>query len=335
MTRLACLAALAIAVSACSGGGGSGDVRAGGEIGAGGGTAGGGASGGSGAGNGNGNGVDGGNGGGSDAGVISLGGDGPTAGGSSDGSTAGPAPTAGAANERLTQAEISRRIFDPAVTEFAVRVFREEGANPYTGPLGLTSNDTWDITAESFGELFGAHGERTIAVPRTLAQMPVFEDQGIQNWTIGNLVDLGRSLAPPLSSGSEVGISVIFVNGLYEGNVGILGIHPTNSPFSFVFKDVVESVGSDSTTRRYVEQTTIVHEIGHTIGFVDNGVPMVNAHEDTEHPHHTLDRDGVMYWAVESRNGALAFLTDAIAGSRLSLFGPASLLDAQNYMPSD
>ena len=32
---------------------------------------------------------------------------------------------------------------------------------------------------------------------------------------------------------------------------------------------------------------------------------------------------------------SLAFLTGAVTGARLSLFGPASLLDAQNFMPTD
>jgi len=238
-----------------------------------------------------------------------------------------------AVDPSLTQKLIARRVFDPALTGFAIQVFYEAGAEPYTGAIGLTSNDTWDIARTSYGELFAAHTGRVVSTPRQLAQMNAIPDQGIQNWSVAQLVELGDSLAPPLVENGVAQVIVIFLNGLYDGSESVLGVHPRNSPFSFVFKEVVKSVGGDGTTQRYVEQATVVHEIGHTIGFVDNGVPMVNAHEDTEHPHHTLDQDGVMYWAVESGNGILGFLTDVIVGGRLNLFGSASLLDAQNYMP--
>lgn len=247
-------------------------------------------------------------------------------------------PGTGAASgtgRTLSQAEIARQVFSPAVTGFSVHAFHEAGAEPYVGRLGLTANDTWDITTESYRDLFAAHAGRTLSVPSTLEQMQGFPDRGIRSWNIEELTALGDALAPPLVAGDEVHVTILFVNGLFDSNEAILGIHPANRHYAFVFKDVVESVGGDATTQRYVEQATIVHEIGHAIGLVANGVPMVNAHEDTDHPHHTTNRDGVMYWAVESRNGALAFLTDVITGARLSLFGTESLLDAQNFMPGD
>ena len=39
------------------------------------------------------------------------------------------------------------------------------------------------------------------------------------------------------------------------------------------------------------------HELGHVIGLVDMGLPMVEDHEDPEHAHHDHNEECVMYWA--------------------------------------
>lgn len=248
-----------------------------------------------------------------------------------------PTDPAAASPSPLTQSAIARRVFDTGVRDLVLHTFHEAGAEPYTGRLGFSFDDTWDISEQSLSALFDSHPERDVSVPRTLQAMTALPDQGVQDWSLEELVALGNALRPPLASadGDVVNVSIVFLNGLYRGNAGVLGIHPGNHPFAFVFKDVVRSVGGDAMTQRYVEQATVVHELGHTIGFVDNGVPMVNDHQDAEHPHHTTDEDGVMYWQVESPDGSLALATSLITGARLQLFGPATLLDAHNFQPND
>jgi len=41
------------------------------------------------------------------------------------------------------------------------------------------------------------------------------------------------------------------------------------------------------------------HEIGHLLGLVDSGLPMVSAHRDTDHGNHDMDPNCVMYWTTE------------------------------------
>lgn len=231
------------------------------------------------------------------------------------------------------QAEIARSLFSPSITQFTIRAFYEAGATPYTGAIGLSGNDTWDISKTSYESLFQAHSGRTVTTPAVLADMTGIPDQGVSNWTPNQLVALGESLAPALISNNTATVSIIFLNGQFNGSSSTLGVHIGGTRFAFVFKDIVVSVGGGDTSQKYIEQATVVHEIGHTIGFVNNGVPMVAGHEDSAHPHHTTNEDGVMYWAVESTNGVLTFLTDIITGGQLNLFGPETLQDGQSYQP--
>lgn len=76
---------------------------------------------------------------------------------------------------------------------------------------------------------------------------------------------------------------------MYNNNSNTLGLHLTGYPFAFVFKDIILKTGGDSTSQKYVEQATIVHEIGHTIDLVNSGIPMHNDHEDLNYPHHTTN----------------------------------------------
>jgi hypothetical protein len=51
------------------------------------------------------------------------------------------------------------------------------------------------------------------------------------------------------------------------------------------------------------EFAILSHEIGHVLGLVDNGLPMVDDHRDpeTEHGAHDFDQNCVMYWAYEGQ----------------------------------
>ncbi len=49
-----------------------------------------------------------------------------------------------------------------------------------------------------------------------------------------------------------------------------------------------------------VEEAVLVHEVGHILGLVNNGIRMVEPHEDGEHPKHSSNPESVMYWKVET-----------------------------------
>lgn len=230
------------------------------------------------------------------------------------------------------QSAFVRSVFRDTVTHFEIDVAYEPGAAPYVGALGLTANQTWDITKTSYAALFSTHASRTLSIPSTLGQMTALPALNHAQWSGEDLIALGTRLTNA-STNTEIHVAVIFVNGLYENNANTLGIHFTGHPFVFIFKDVVTSTGGDSVSQRYVEQGTVVHEVGHAVGLVNLGLPMVNAHEDTAHPAHTTDTDCVMYWMVESKANVLNSLLGAITSNKLNLFGSKALADARAYHP--
>jgi hypothetical protein len=231
------------------------------------------------------------------------------------------------------QKKISQVIFADSVNEFEVLVFYEPGAEPYTGNIGITVNDTWDVMKESVDALFSNHPLRIMTIPDELAEMMALPEQSKTQWTFDQIKALGDSIAPALKVGDKINMSLIFLNGTYEGRDSVLGIHLGGTHYAFVFKDVVTGVGGGGANQRYVEQATAVHELGHALGLVNNGLPMAEAHEDLEHPAHTTNDDGVMFWAVESADTISGALGGIIGSSQLNLFGPESLADARAYHP--
>ena len=233
--------------------------------------------------------------------------------------------------EQANQVDV---IFSDSVTAFNINVVYETGAVPRTGNISLTSTDIWEITETSYESIFQDHVDRNVNVPKTLGEMTEIPDQNKSSWSSEELIALGQQEASLLASENEVNITVIFLRGLYDNRGSVLGVHFSGYPFAFVFKDVVEGVGGSEKTQQYVEQSTVIHEIGHAIGLVNIGLPMVVDHEDGEHPGHTSNEDGVMYWAVESSDDILSVLTDIILGDQLDLFEVESKADARSYHPN-
>ncbi len=231
------------------------------------------------------------------------------------------------------QRTIAKNIFSDSKTDFKINVFYEASAAPYVGTIGVTANQTWDITKSSYAALFQNHPARTITVPSTLGQMTSISDHSKSSWTSAELIQLASSSAVAFNIGSQVNMNVFFVRGTYQGSTSTLGVQFSGSPYAFVFKDVVVSTGGDSISQRYVEQTTVVHEVGHAVGLVNNGLPMSAPHEDLNHPHHTTNSNCAMYWAVESNSSILSSIANLIIGNQLNLFGAESLQDGRTYHP--
>ncbi len=241
----------------------------------------------------------------------------------------------GPKQEELLEAQYdnAKKAFSDSVTSFNVEVYYEPSTAPYVGNLGNTANKAWDITHQSFTELFDNHPGRTISVPTALSAMTVLPAQQRQVWNRSDLTSLGDQLAKQMAQDDRVTLTVFFLKGTFEGNANILGTQITGYPYAFIFKDVVTAVGGDSTTQKYVEQAIVIHELGHAVGLVNHGIPMVNKHEDTTHRQHHDGSNCVMAYNVENKGTVLNAISGMISGNQMGLFGTSSLSDARSFHP--
>lgn len=96
-------------------------------------------------------------------------------------------------------------------------------------------------------------------------------------------------------------------------NAKILGFaHRASSLVIFqgTIEDVSGGVGQPSSAT--VESAVIAHELGHVLGLVNIGTPMVSDHADPEHPDHDVNEDCIMYFANNSSDLVGNILTGGV-----------------------
>lgn len=74
-----------------------------------------------------------------------------------------------------------------------------------------------------------------------------------------------------------------------------------------------------------------MHELGHAIGLVNNGIPMSSPHQDAEHGAHTTNNECVMYWLNEGPSGLRDFVAQYIVSGETLMWGPQVLSDAEAF----
>ena len=93
----------------------------------------------------------------------------------------------------------------------------------------------------------------------------------------------------------------MWLDGVYE-NGNVLGV-AWGQRFLAIFAERIAQtcnlVALGDVLCPLAEATIWTHEIGHVIGLVDNGIPMINDHRDPDNSRHDISDESVMYWAYE------------------------------------
>jgi len=154
-------------------------------------------------------------------------------------------------------------------------------------------------------------------------------------WTPASILSLAQSYRPRLSTADSAFVWVAFVGGCFQRDTGIdssvIGVTLSGTGVIAVFKDVVRRIGHTDVVRRFVEQSTLVHELGHTIGLVDLGVPLTSTHEDPAHEHHCIFENCIMYWANEGAADLAQFVQRYAMTGDAVLFGQECLADVCEF----
>jgi hypothetical protein len=132
-----------------------------------------------------------------------------------------------------------------------------------------------------------------------------------ETWSANDVRDLGdeaKAVSP--QSGSTLTWQILFPAGTYD-DTSVLGVAVDASTVA-IFKDSIDD--AENIFRRpsaeKIENSVLIHEVGHLLGLVNLVYTSPADHEDSSHPGHSNNEDSVMYWAIESSSIANFFDND-------------------------
>jgi hypothetical protein len=214
--------------------------------------------------------------------------------------------------------------------EIRVKVYYEIGAEPYISDTPLL--EYWTILEQNLQALFtGRKIEPQVIVPKTLNEMTSMPASGELSWTVNDVLNLSKKMA---SSSNFTTFEIYFLNGHSAESSGMIGFHITGTNIIAVFKDVIRATGTNEpllAVPKYVEQSTLVHEMGHALGLVNNGVRMQIDHQDKAHGDHCNVSKCVMFWANEGTTNLIQFAQEAALKGTLIMFDDKCLKDTRSF----
>jgi hypothetical protein len=219
-------------------------------------------------------------------------------------------------------------VFDPSIKDVVVEIDYEAGKQPYTG-LIVGFGDTFDPTVANLDRVFA--GKKTLTIPRTTAAMQDVGPIADEEITVADILALAAQHRNVYNTETSRSYYVIFVSGYFADGSGVhhgvLGISIGDQ--IAMFKDVIDSTNIVVAPNvvRYVEQSTLIHELSHSIGLTNNGVPMVTPHEDAAHRPHCDNQDCVMFWQNDGSSDATRFAQQKLLTGSSILFDDHCLAD--------
>jgi hypothetical protein len=215
-------------------------------------------------------------------------------------------------------------VFSPEIERMVMEVDYQVGAEPVTA--WNLEGSPWDLTAFNVAAMFAA-SPRDIEVPRTLGQMEAIDPGPGDTFDIDRILEVSEAYRDVPNTGTEVGYHVLFFDGAYLDEDGrqdaVLGVSIGDTGVIALFKPAIGR-GRQAT---FVEQTTVIHELGHALGPVDRGVPMVQDHRDAEHGHHCTHDGCVMVWANEEPRDLVQFIQSYVKDGTDIVVGPQCQAD--------
>ncbi len=229
--------------------------------------------------------------------------------------------------------------FSESVSAIVVEVDYASGAEPYTGGGGGEVDDLWTIFGDNAKRLFG--DSKTVTYPNQLEQMQELTDVSGESFSTEEIVAIADRYRGEADSSSTVTYYVLWLDGRFrddEVQQNVIGVSVGTTRIIAMFKPVIRSIavpGGGRVLERFAEQTTLVHEFGHAVGLVNNGIPLTSDHHDSNNGAHCTNRDCVMFWSNEGVRDLAPFVQNFIASGSTVLFGSECLGDVDALSASE
>jgi hypothetical protein len=224
-------------------------------------------------------------------------------------------------------------LFSDAIDEVAVEIDYMDGAEPYTGPVG-NRGELWTLFGDNMRALF-PEDAYVLEYPSVLQDMDPIGGATQESYTVDDLLGLADAYRDDPSEGSRATFYVVWIDGYFEDDEGVqeavLGVSIGHTGVVAMFKPVIEGAAAAPFVARFGEQSTLIHELGHAIGLVDNGIPLSTDHLDEEHGAHCSNDQCVMYWALESVSSVVQFAQRVQMDGTTILFDDDCLADVEAF----
>ena len=168
-------------------------------------------------------------------------------------------------------------------------------------------------------------------------------------WSLENIRALEDEWRSQYTSEDTAAFYILFVNGHYAEDTDtshVLGLAYGASSMVVFYESLereCEAIASTldtnitkSTLCAVTTGMTVIHELGHIAGLVDNGIAMATDHKDHDHGDHCENPDCLMYWA-NNTDAIVTFVEKRLRGGEdgFEIFDADCLADVQRARYGD
>lgn len=229
-------------------------------------------------------------------------------------------------------------IFFKTMNQLSMKVYYEPTAAPFSGK-NHRDQFIWLLLENNLKEIFSRRNQTVqLDIPKELSEMFLLPVQNKDEWTVEDIILLANEQGNSPSTSTHGKFVTLFLNGNFKDDSGtiqngVIGLNVSGTTIIAIFKDVVKSLSPDvnGPVVKFGEQSTLVHEMGHALGLVNNGVPLKSEHHDSAHGAHCTNQDCVMYWQNEGGADLVNFVQNLISNGTAILYGEECLKDLDSY----
>lgn len=218
------------------------------------------------------------------------------------------------------QSDPIAHMYSHSTTKVVLEIDYQQNAPPATGML--LGMDIWNLFYTNATQLFSK--QKTFTVPSTLSQMESLSGITGTSFTAQQILDIANKHRNLSDTADTSTFYFLYLNGYFNDGMtvrqDVLGVSIGKTSVIAMFRPVIDSSSGNATTRKYVEQSTLIHEFGHAVGLVNNGISMASPHQDTANGAHDLNQHCVMYYANEGALAASQFVNQYITTGNEFLF---------------